>query len=255
MSREHTIPKTLRIRIRTRLVALLFACNLIPLFSIILIIQNVTGNYPDSTIALERLSSAIITNSVGFVIIGIYLTWLVGKNLALPFAEIIQTLRGVRNGQFNKKVRVTSNDEIGYTGDVINEMTEGLKERDRIRQSLGIAMEVQQHLLPRNAPTIEGLDIAGQSIYCEETGGDYFDYLPAGKNGQKKIKIVVGDVSDHGIASALLMTTARAFLRQRAARPGDETAQIQEKTNGSHHRNADNGHGRANVERTTRVAG
>ena len=216
----HAIPKTLRIRIRTRLVALLFACNLIPLFSIILIIQNVSGNYPDSSDALERMSSAIITNAVGFVIIGIYLTWLVSKNLALPFAEIIQTLRGVRNGQFNKKVRVTSNDEIGYTGDVINEMTEGLKERDRIRRSLGIAMEVQQHLLPRNAPAIEGLDIAGQSIYCEETGGDYFDYLPAGKNGQKKIKIVVGDVSDHGIASALLMTTARAFLRQRVARPG-----------------------------------
>ena len=40
----HAIPKTLRIRIRTRLVALLFACNLIPLFSIILIIQNIAGN-------------------------------------------------------------------------------------------------------------------------------------------------------------------------------------------------------------------
>ena len=99
----HTIPKTLRIRIRTRLVALLFACNLIPLFSIILIIQNVTGNYPDSSIALERLSSGIITNAVGFVIIGMYLTWLVSKNLALPFAEIIQTLRGVRNGNLIKR--------------------------------------------------------------------------------------------------------------------------------------------------------
>jgi sigma-B regulation protein RsbU (phosphoserine phosphatase) len=216
----HAIPKTLRIRIRTRLIALLFACNLIPLFSIILIIQNVTGNFSDSSDALERLRTAIITNAAGFVVIGISLTVLVSRNLALPFAAIIQTLRGVRNGHFDKKVRVTSNDEIGYTGDVINEMTEGLKERDRMRQSLGLAMDVQQHLLPRSNPKIEGLEIAGRSIYCEETGGDYFDYLEGAKNGQGKIKIVVGDVSDHGIPSALLMTTARAFLRQRASRPG-----------------------------------
>ena len=216
----HAIPKTLRIRIRTRLVALLFACNLIPLFSIILIIQNITGNFSDTSEALERLRSAIITNSTGFVVVGICLTILVSRNLSLPFAEIIQTLRGVRNGKFDKKVRVTSNDEIGYTGDVINEMTEGLKERDRMRQSLGLAMDVQQHLLPSRNPDVQGLDIAGESIYCEETGGDYFDYLETDGNGRGKIKVVVGDVSDHGIPSALLMTTARAFLRQRAARPG-----------------------------------
>ncbi len=143
------------------------------------------------------------------------------KNLSLPFGQIIQTLQEVRNGKFDKKIRVTSNDEIGYTGDVINEMTEGLQERDRIRRSLSIAKEVQQHLLPAAAPKIQGLDIAGKSIYCEETGGDYFDYLPVDKNEQGKIKIVVGDVSDHGIASALLMTTARAFLRQRASKAGN----------------------------------
>ena len=62
-------------------------------------------------------------------------------------------------------------------GDVINEMTEGLKERDRMRQSLSLAMDVQQHLLPQSDPEIKGLDIAGESIYCEETGGDYYDYL------------------------------------------------------------------------------
>ena len=217
----HAIPKTLRIRIRTRLVALLFACNLIPLISIMLVIHRITNNYSDTLIALEQLRWAIVTNAVVFIIIGIFLTGLVAKNLSLPFGQIIQALQAVRNGKFDKKIRVTSNDEIGYTGDVINEMTEGLQERDRIRRSLGIAKEVQQHLLPAVAPTIQGLDIAGQSIYCEETGGDYFDYLPVAKNEPGKIKIVVGDVSDHGIASALLMTTARAFLRQRASMTGN----------------------------------
>jgi sigma-B regulation protein RsbU (phosphoserine phosphatase) len=215
------IPKTLRIRIRMRLAVLLFACNLIPLLSILHIIYRITGTASDPGIALDQLRTAIFMNAAIFIGAGLFLTYLVSRNLTLPFGEIIETLQGVRNGKFDKKIRVTSNDEIGYTGDVINEMTEGLKERDRIRQSLGIAKEVQQHLLPGSAPKIPGLDIAGKSIYCEETGGDYFDYLPMDKNEQGKIKIVVGDVSDHGIASALLMTTARAFLRQRASKAGN----------------------------------
>ena len=216
----HAIPKTLRIRIRTRLAALLFACNLIPLLSIILGSYSIGASFSDPSMALDQLRWAIMTNGVVFIIIGIFLTGLVANNLALPFGQIIQTLQAVRNGKFDKKIRVTSNDEIGYTGDVINEMTEGLQERDRIRRSLGIAKEVQQHLLPDKAPEVQGLDIAGRSIYCEETGGDYFDYLPLDLNEREKIRIVVGDVSDHGIASALLMTTARAFLRQRASKTG-----------------------------------
>ena len=216
----HKIPRTLRIRIRTRLTALLVACNLIPLFSILQVIDRISANNDDPATAMELTRSAVFINGLVFSGVAIILTILVGRNLTLPFGEIIQSLRSVRNGDFDKKIQVTTNDEIGYTGDVINEMTEGLKERDRMRQSLGLAMDVQQHLLPRRNPTVQGLDIAGKSIYCEETGGDYFDYLKAGKNGQRKIKIVVGDVSDHGIPSALLMTTARAFLRQRASRPG-----------------------------------
>ena len=216
----HKIPKTLRIRIRTRLTALLFACNLIPVLSILQIIDRISGNVDDPAIALQLTRSAIFTNGFIFIGVGIVLTMLVSRNLTMPLKEIIQTLSGIRNGRFDKKVQVTSNDEIGYTGDVINEMTAGLQERDRIRQSLGIAKEVQQHLLPAAAPKIQGLDIAGKSIYCEETGGDYFDYLPVDKNEPGKIKVVVGDVSDHGIASALLMTSARAFLRQRASKSG-----------------------------------
>jgi sigma-B regulation protein RsbU (phosphoserine phosphatase) len=211
----------MRIRIRTRLAALLFACNLIPLISIMLIMMRVSDLHQNAATTLHQLRKAIYINAAVFLGIGIYLTGLVSKNLTIPFAEIIQTLRGVRNGRFDKKVQVTTNDEIGYTGDVINEMTEGLKERERLQQSLDIAMEVQQNLLPRHDPEIEGLDIAGTSLYCEETGGDYFDYLIPADNGHKKICVVVGDVADHGIPSALLMTTARAFLRQRASRSGE----------------------------------
>jgi sigma-B regulation protein RsbU (phosphoserine phosphatase) len=214
------VPRTLRIRIQTRLVALLFACNLIPLFSVLHIFHRITKFEPDPTVALDKLRSALFINCFVFMAVAVWLTMLVSKNLSSPFAEIIQTLRSVRNGNFNKKVRVISNDEIGYTADVINEMTEGLQERERMRRSLGLAMEVQRSLMPKTAPQVHGLDIAGLSLYCEETGGDYYDYLEIRHGDRKCLAIIVGDVSDHGVPSALLMTTARAFLRQRAAMGG-----------------------------------
>ena len=91
------------------------------------------------------------------------------------------------------------------------------KEHQRVRQALSLAMEVQQNLLPKTNPQIEGLDIAGNSIYCDETGGDYYDFLEVGAPGEGKLGVVVGDVSDHGIPSALLMATARALIRQRCS--------------------------------------
>jgi len=95
------------------------------------------------------------------------------------------------------------------------------REHKRVRQSLSLAMEVQQNLLPNANPHISGLDIAGSSIYCDETGGDYYDFLDVGRSEEGKIGVVVGDVSDHGIPSALLMATARALIRQRCFQYGD----------------------------------
>ena len=51
------------------------------------------------------------------------------------------------------------------------------QEQDRIKHSLSLAREVQQNLLPHKNPKIDGLDLAGTSIYCDETGGDYYDYI------------------------------------------------------------------------------
>jgi len=64
------------------------------------------------------------------------------------------------------------------------------------------------------------LDIAGRSIYCDETGGDYYDFIPLKKDGKKRLDVIVGDVSGHGISSALIMAAVRASLRQRLYLPG-----------------------------------
>jgi sigma-B regulation protein RsbU (phosphoserine phosphatase) len=91
-------------------------------------------------------------------------------------------------------------------------------------------MEVQQNLLPQKPPKVKGIDIAGAAVYCDETGGDYYDYLDIGKPNGDKIGVVVGDVSDHGIQSALLMVSARALIRQHAQH-SDDIAKIVSEVN------------------------
>lgn len=88
------------------------------------------------------------------------------------------------------------------------------------KRSLSLAAEVQRSLLPREAPRVAGLDVAGRTLSCDEIGGDYFDFLLDGQCPQDAFSIVVGDVAGHGVDAALLMATARAFLRMRASQCG-----------------------------------
>jgi sigma-B regulation protein RsbU (phosphoserine phosphatase) len=88
------------------------------------------------------------------------------------------------------------------------------------KKALELAGKVQKSLTPARAPVIAGLDIAGRSDPCEEVGGDYFDFLYGPEYPAGTLRVVVGDMSGHGVDAALLMTTARAFTRMRAGQPG-----------------------------------
>jgi len=216
-----TIPNTLRIQISTRLIAVLLACNLIPFVAILSLFSGLSQAQYDPIGLLEKLRFGTYTLAFLFMATSIWLIMLVSSNLSRSFKEIIYVLQRVCNGYFDKKVQVTSNDEIGYTGDVINEMTNGLVEREKMQHSLNLAKEVQQSLLPKSNLKINGFDIAGKSVYCDETGGDYYDFISIGNNNKQKIGVAIGDVSGHGISSALLMATVRSSLRLRASIAGN----------------------------------
>lgn len=94
----------------------------------------------------------------------------------------------------------------------------------KIKTSLEDASRIQQTLKPKTNPQVDGYDIAGQSIQCDETGGDYYDFITPDEWGQEKIGIVVADVIGHGISAALLMTSVRASFRERIFSPGNGVA-------------------------------
>jgi len=83
-------------------------------------------------------------------------------------------------------------------------------ERQRLEDQLELASRIQRQLLPLRTPALPGFLLAGINTPCECVGGDYFDYI-AGPDGS--LLVTIGDATHHGLGPALLMSTARAFLR------------------------------------------
>jgi serine phosphatase RsbU (regulator of sigma subunit) len=154
------------------------------------------------------------------VLIAFCLIIFLNRLIIEPLVKIGRIVAQVGQGNFDVKVEVSRGDEIGIISDQINSMVRDLKEQDRMKRSLYLAQEVQQNLLPHEYPRSDNLEIAGKSIYCDETGGDYYDFIISDTDEKEPIGIVIGDVSGHGIASALLMAAVRSSLRQRSSLPG-----------------------------------
>jgi sigma-B regulation protein RsbU (phosphoserine phosphatase) len=158
--------------------------------------------------------------STGFIFLIVVLIRIVTGRTAVAIQEVSKAAERVAGGDYGKLLVAKTRDEVGELIRSFNSMVQQLKERMKMKQAMNLAMEVQQNLLPRKMPMIKGLDIAARSIYCDETGGDLYDFLEIDDCNADCIGIAVGDVSGHGIPAALLMATVRAFLKSRVTQPG-----------------------------------
>ena len=160
-----------------------------------------------------------VTGSVFIMVILVLIRWVTGRT-ASAVRNVSEAAKEISEGRFGGRLPVTSLDEVGELTRSFNTMTRQLEERSRLKEALNLAMEVQQNLLPSHDIRFHGLDIAGRSLYCDETGGDYYDFFKNIGGQTHRIGIAVGDVAGHGVSAALLMATARALIRSRISQPG-----------------------------------
>jgi sigma-B regulation protein RsbU (phosphoserine phosphatase) len=153
---------------------------------------------------------AVVTS----LIVGLWLA----HRLSRPVVRMTQHVKGVAAGDFKTRLDLKGAKEFAILSDEINLMAAGLQHRMALEQSLAVAMEVQKSLLPDGDPTSPMLDIAGRTKYCDETGGDYYDFIDIAPLSPTSLLVAVGDVTGHGIPAALVMATARAALRASALR-------------------------------------
>jgi sigma-B regulation protein RsbU (phosphoserine phosphatase) len=90
------------------------------------------------------------------------------------------------------------------------------RQHEKLRQGLALAKEFQQRLLPAEIPQIPGYDIYVQSCYCQDAGGDYYDFFTLPKTAAPGVAFAVGDVSGHNVGAALLMALTKGILQNEA---------------------------------------
>jgi serine phosphatase RsbU (regulator of sigma subunit) len=102
------------------------------------------------------------------------------------------------------------------------------RERLRMREELHDARAIQLAMLPREAPPLDGFDIAGVCVPATEVGGDYYGYFPYHSGS---LAIAIGDVAGHGVASGLVLAGVRAGLHLLADEITTAPARVLERLN------------------------
>ena len=115
-------------RYTTKLVVALVVISVAPLAAIVVDLYSYEG---------ERLQFEI-TNDVVVAAFGIALaSFFVIRSLLRPIRILARGMARVADGDLDMRLPVTSNDEIGALTGQFNRMVEGLRERERIRETFG----------------------------------------------------------------------------------------------------------------------
>jgi sigma-B regulation protein RsbU (phosphoserine phosphatase) len=97
-----------------------------------------------------------------------------------------------------------------------------LVEKERLEAELQVARSIQRSFLPRTAPRLPGYELGMLIEPVSSVGGDLCDFFPFKGD---RLGIAVGDVSGHGVGSALFMALAFSLLRGEAS-PGAPPARV-----------------------------
>jgi serine phosphatase RsbU (regulator of sigma subunit) len=167
-----------------------------------------------------RSQAMALAAAGGALLTAVFLAALMARSVSTPVLKLVDFMNRVGGGDLEAQAEFGGSVEFRRLADALNRMIADLRDRLRLRHSLGVAMQVQQRLLPAAPPHIRGIDVAGHSTYCDETGGDYYDFLVLDRAAPDAVLVALGDVMGHGVAAALVMASVRAVLRDRALAAG-----------------------------------
>ncbi|MFT3696327.1 MAG: SpoIIE family protein phosphatase [Kofleriaceae bacterium] len=161
--------------------------------------------------------AALYTGAVGalFALIGTVLAIFQGLSISRPIRQLAWKADQIARGDLDARVAVTGSDEIGLLAENFNFMADQIAillqqtaEKAKIEAELEVAKAIQDQLVPSDAPVKKStLTFAGFYQPAAQTGGDWWTWAELSGG---KILLVIGDVTGHGIPSAMITAAAKS---------------------------------------------
>jgi phosphoserine phosphatase RsbU/P len=119
------------------------------------------------------------------------------------------------------RVLTEKNRQLQKAYDELKAAHEQLIEKERMERELKVAAEIQLSILPDVLPSHSNFDFGGRILPARQVGGDFYDVFELGDD---KFGVLIGDVADKGVPSAIFMARAHALIIAEAdtgMTPGD----------------------------------
>lgn len=93
---------------------------------------------------------------------------------------------------------------------VVYELEKSKKESEMLHKELSLAQKVQENILPQKMPEAKEISFVAQYLPAMEIGGDFYDVMPL---ANKRLAVLLADVTGHGIQAALSTTLLKLAFR------------------------------------------
>lgn len=153
--------------------------------------------------------------------VGLLLALWQSMRISRPLLALSEQARHIAAGDLGRRVVVNTRDEVGELGESFNRMSESLVflveeigRKASVEREIEVARSIQGLMTPPpDAVTLDSCNLIGRCEMASACGGDWWSYRNLGDG---RLLIVIGDVTGHGMPSAMIAATGRGAVESLA---------------------------------------
>lgn len=171
----------------------------------------------------ENVTNQLMIMLAGLILIVVILIW-TSFSITQPVRKLQTLSSQLAEGNLDLQIEINTNDEIHALADSFNKMVKDLKHyikdltsatraHEAVESELRIARQIQESLLPRIFPPFpdrKEFSLEAANIPAKEVAGDFYDFFFL---DEKRLALIIADVSGKGIAAGLFMAVTRTLIK------------------------------------------